>query len=774
MSRGPYSMLLMLAMSLPGAARALGLGDIRVDSGLNEPLSAQIDIVGASRDELVALTATVANREIFQRYGADRPAFLSSATFKVGMDAQGRPVLSIRSTEAFTDPVVSFLVDLRWGKNDVVREYSLLLDPPGLNTAHEAAMAAVASTAAPVVTITHDSSSVGQDSAPMQHAAPPPRSVHSARSRSQATIDRPLNDASVASTAHAADDSSASGRTHHRVSSGETLRGIARSAGARSEPQAQRMMLAIFRANPNAFEGNVNRLHNGALLTLPSADEWQAIPVIDAKREIRAQMTAWRLEGRQGVSHHAAALANATPASAMPAHAAPSVAQTAPAAPAAAPVSAPAVTAQVNGGAATAPTTVGPTTTADAGDAELNSRVKLLEKSLADVHQQLASESAKLQDMKEAAARAEVAPELAAPPAEVNASRPVLASFGPQSLTGKLLLVPLALGLGLLVAGFAYARRRFTAPTTPAPEINTEFHDSFPAEGSSAVPTEARMPATPVLAPEPAAASSSFMPTLPPADVAKSFVQSMPRIDAAAPVAKLRWPAPTPAVEPEVAAPEVTQSLEIDTELLERSYLESLGVESTEDDTSVIDTSHTDTSTIDASDLDTAVLKAEDLNTMILEGGFGGAEDLEIGSLEDTNKLANSSKIDTNAINKTQLDYNLLDLDATAQHVHMPSDLHDRPATAERRTNIVDVLKSAIERDPYRSDLRMKLLETYYSLAATNQRAFVDVVRKLAGQREFLTAEEWNKVKMMGREIAADEALFDDQGKDDARAHHAA
>ena len=75
MSRGPYPILLMLAMSLPGAVRALGLGDIRVDSALNEPLSAQIDIVGATREELVELTAKVANREMFQRYGADRPSF---------------------------------------------------------------------------------------------------------------------------------------------------------------------------------------------------------------------------------------------------------------------------------------------------------------------------------------------------------------------------------------------------------------------------------------------------------------------------------------------------------------------------------------------------------------------------------------------------------------------------------------------------------------------------------------------------------------------------
>ena len=106
MSRGPYPIVLILAMSLPGAARALGLGDIRVDSALNEPLSAQIDIVGATRDELAELTAKVANRDVFARYNADRPAFLSSATFKVGIDAQGRPVLNIRSGEAFTDPLV--------------------------------------------------------------------------------------------------------------------------------------------------------------------------------------------------------------------------------------------------------------------------------------------------------------------------------------------------------------------------------------------------------------------------------------------------------------------------------------------------------------------------------------------------------------------------------------------------------------------------------------------------------------------------------------------
>jgi pilus assembly protein FimV len=142
MSRGPYPILLMLAMSLPGAARALGLGDIRVDSALNEPLSAQIDIVGATRDDLIALTAKVPNREIFQRYAAERPSFLSSATFKIGLDSHGRPVLNVRSSEAFTDPVINFLVELRWAHGELVRDYSLLLDPAGFSPADRATAAA--------------------------------------------------------------------------------------------------------------------------------------------------------------------------------------------------------------------------------------------------------------------------------------------------------------------------------------------------------------------------------------------------------------------------------------------------------------------------------------------------------------------------------------------------------------------------------------------------------------------------------------------------------
>ncbi len=108
----------------------------------------------------------------------------------------------------------------------------------------------------------------------------------------------------------------------------------------------------------------------------------------------------------------------------------------------------------------------------------------------------------------------------------------------------------------------------------------------------------------------------------------------------------------------------------------------------------------------------------------------------------------------------TRLDYNLLDLDLTAQHVQMPSVLNEHAVVKERRTNLADVLKLAIEREPDRHDLRMKLLELYYSAASTNRRAFLEVVQKLARDRDHLQGDQWDKIAYMGRQIAAENPLF--------------
>src|SRR5712671_3425352 len=153
MSNGKNPLMLVMALSMPGAGHALGLGDIHVDSGLNERLAAEIDIVGATPLDLIDLRAAIANRDTFLRYGADHPSFLSSTTFKVTRDSQGRPVLAVRSSESFTEPMVNFLVDLSWHNGQLIRQYTLLLDPAGYGAPKAPVVAAPAAvaTAAPTI-----------------------------------------------------------------------------------------------------------------------------------------------------------------------------------------------------------------------------------------------------------------------------------------------------------------------------------------------------------------------------------------------------------------------------------------------------------------------------------------------------------------------------------------------------------------------------------------------------------------------------------------------
>src|ERR1700722_3100819 len=143
--------LLSPAFLWPSMARALGLGEIHLNSALNEPMNAEIELIAAAPDELTALRAALASREAFTRYGIDRPPFLSTLTFKVGKGKDGRDALLVRSTDAIPEPFVTFLVEVNWARGRLMREYTVLLDPPVYTPGETASSAApvTAPTSAP-------------------------------------------------------------------------------------------------------------------------------------------------------------------------------------------------------------------------------------------------------------------------------------------------------------------------------------------------------------------------------------------------------------------------------------------------------------------------------------------------------------------------------------------------------------------------------------------------------------------------------------------------
>lgn len=242
----------------PPAALGLGLGDIHLDSSLNAPLRAEIELLGATPEELSGMTVALASRETFARYGLDRPAFLNSVTLKPARTG-GRDVIEVRSGEAITEPFVTLLVEVNWARGRLVREYTVLLDPP----VYAPVQGAPSSIEAPAA-------GAGQRSGDIERAPQP----------------QPASQPAPAGTPAAA------GGRSYTVQRGEALSTIAARLGGNGS--AARLMVGIYRANPTAFDGDMNSLRAGAILRVPAADELANIQSGEAASEVRRQYQAWR------------------------------------------------------------------------------------------------------------------------------------------------------------------------------------------------------------------------------------------------------------------------------------------------------------------------------------------------------------------------------------------------------------------------------------------------------------------------------------------------
>lgn len=259
---------------LPLAAPAAGLGKLSVKSALGQPLNAEIELIAENKEELAALTARLAGNDAFRDARIDPAAILSSLIFSVDQKNDGRAVLKITSTKPVNDPFLDMLIELDWATGRVVREYTVLLDPPG---------ASAIQTAVPPVSVSRAESRRNEANQKSKSAASP----SSAQGSSQ-----------QARVPAAASPSSARGRsvaqTYGPVKQGDTLTAIANQ----TRPEGvnlEQMLVGLYRENRKAFDGdNMNRLKTGQILKVPGEDQAAAIPEAEATRVIQLQSADWQ------------------------------------------------------------------------------------------------------------------------------------------------------------------------------------------------------------------------------------------------------------------------------------------------------------------------------------------------------------------------------------------------------------------------------------------------------------------------------------------------
>lgn len=276
MARTPANLITAAALlGLPTAGLALGLGDIQLKSALNQPLDAQIEILGATPQDLRDLKAAIAGRDAFNRYGIDYPQMVGSFRFSVEKGADGRDVLHVTSPQPITEPFLTFLIEADWARGKLLREYTVLLDPPVFMPEPNTAVAVQAPRG--------EAAQPGPGAGTIERAAP---------AQSQPAIE-PASEP-VRPTVVAATEPAAALTGEYRVRRGDTLWMIASRTRPGSPASLNQMMVALYRANPDAFLGNMNLLKEGATLKVPADSDLAALSSTDANAEFERQATAWQ------------------------------------------------------------------------------------------------------------------------------------------------------------------------------------------------------------------------------------------------------------------------------------------------------------------------------------------------------------------------------------------------------------------------------------------------------------------------------------------------
>ena len=243
------------ALALPGHALALGLGKLTLESALGQPLSARIELTDVSRGDVDSLHAKVADPNLYRQNNLTYQSTLSQARITVE-NGGGAPYLKITSPVSVQEPFLDLLVELDWASGRVVRDYTFLLDPPAWDAGCEHSRCAAAG---------------GSTRADARGRAPP-----------------------AAAAAGAAPRTALTGAERYTVHRGDTLRGIA----AQFKPDQatlDQMLDALFRGNPSAFDGgNMSRLRAGAIVTIPTAAQAEAIAPEEAEKIVHVQAQDWR------------------------------------------------------------------------------------------------------------------------------------------------------------------------------------------------------------------------------------------------------------------------------------------------------------------------------------------------------------------------------------------------------------------------------------------------------------------------------------------------
>ena len=275
-------------------ASALSLGRLSVQSALGETLKADIDVTSLTPDEAANLRVKVAPPDAYRIAGVDYNPVLPSTSVTLQRRADGTPFLRITSDRPVQEPFVDVILELSWSSGRLLREYTLLFDPPSTAKAPAPTTpAAIAAAPAPARASRAEPAQApamaAADAASRAEARRAAAASAAADAASKAAARRAAAPAPTPSPAPSSDSAQTAEGSQYTVRPGDTLSGIATKLQV-SGVSLDQMLVGLYQGNSQAFAGNnMNRLRAGAVLNVPSQDKLASIDERQARRTILAQ-----------------------------------------------------------------------------------------------------------------------------------------------------------------------------------------------------------------------------------------------------------------------------------------------------------------------------------------------------------------------------------------------------------------------------------------------------------------------------------------------------
>ena len=290
--------------------QALALGRLSVQSALGEALHAEIEVPEINAQEAGSLSVRVAPEATFRAAGMEFNPLLLTLQVSLERRPDGRAYLRLSQSRPVNEPFLDLILEVQWANGRLVRDYTLLLDPPNLRPTNNTPTLAQlpASSGAPIVVAQQadgtsqnvpasiSSTGISPVASPTTTTTSPTLPARQTVSASAPTASTPQVTSSVGArnrttTSPTAQKLQIAGASQSQITvqKGDTAGKIA----ADHKPEGvslDQMLVALLRTNPEAFTaGNMNRLKAGAVLSLPTAEQAQGESAQQATLTVQTQ-----------------------------------------------------------------------------------------------------------------------------------------------------------------------------------------------------------------------------------------------------------------------------------------------------------------------------------------------------------------------------------------------------------------------------------------------------------------------------------------------------